>query len=71
MDITQIPDEELERDKLESIADAAVCRLALLHNVQTYSGGESVANRLRVNEEIVAKIKAEQARRAALQQETE
>lgn len=67
IDISKIPDDELERDRLESIADAAVCRLALLHGIQSYSGGASTAERLRINEAIVAKIEAEQARRTTPQ----
>ena len=63
MDITKIPDDKLEHDRLESIADAAVCELALLHGIYTYSDGADVAERLRVNRAIVSKIENEQARR--------
>lgn len=62
-DITKAPDAELLIDRAESIADIQVCELALLHGIQTYSGG-SVAERLEGNRKIVEKIDVELARRA-------
>lgn len=62
-DITKAPDAELLIDLAESIADIKICELALLHSIETYSGGR-VAERLEGNRNIVEMIEAELSRRA-------
>lgn len=63
MAIETLPLYELENDRIESLNDAAWCRLALDVGVTEYSGG-SVEERLRRNLEIAETIERELARRA-------
>ncbi len=65
MDITKIPTKELIDDRLESMNDIKVCRLALLHGNESYSGG-SVRDRLAGNQMIITVIDAELDRRSLL-----
>jgi hypothetical protein len=62
-DIAIIPDEELERDRQESIADIAVCERALAIGYHTHRDGLPVQERLDGNRKIITKIEAEQQRR--------
>ena len=62
MDITQIPIDELLKDKTESLADIQNCQIALRVGIIEYSGG-SVQERLDINQKIVNKINEELKRR--------
>lgn len=62
-DIKTIPIDELIKDRVESIADSEICRIAIRQGILNYSGG-SVQDRLEVNEMIVIKINSELKRRA-------
>ena len=62
MDITTIPTSELKQDLEDSQVDIKVCQLALVHRIESYSGG-SVQERLDKNQHFVKVITAELARR--------
>jgi len=62
MNISEIPLQDLLKDKDESIEDIKICEKALRHDIKNYSGG-SVRTRLEVNIGIVNKINDELARR--------
>ena len=62
MDIEKISQQELLDDRSASLADIAICELALLHNVQYYSSG-SVKRRRDINKMIIIKINMELERR--------
>ena len=64
-DICTIPTDELINDRLESLADIIVCEKALAVGVIEYSRGESTAERLKINKQIVEVIDAELLRRNA------
>ena len=55
-DIKTIPINELRDDLAASLGDIRVCELALLHKIDTYSGGDSTQRRLDVNKAIVEMI---------------
>jgi len=61
MKIEQIPLDELEKDKQESLEDIIICEKAIRHNVK-YSGG-SIQDRLDTNKRILKKINKELSRR--------
>lgn len=63
IDIADVPDAELEADRVASVIDAAACSIALQIGVLTYHDGESVVERLQTNLAIVRRIAAEQERR--------
>ena len=65
VDITTIPTSELESDLLDSQNDIKVCKLALLHDVTSYSHG-SVNDRLEKNKYFVKVITAELERRRTM-----
>ena len=58
MKISEIPIEELIKDKEESLKDIDTCTIALSHGVTNYSGG-LVNDRMEVNKGIVKKIDKE------------
>jgi hypothetical protein len=62
LDIEQIPIQELIDDRAASLADIEVCKLAILHGIQNYSGG-STQKRLDINQGIVDMIDKELVRR--------
>lgn len=62
VDIKDIPTPELAADREDTVADISRCEYAMAWNVHTYSGG-AVADRLRVNRDILAKIDGELERR--------
>lgn len=62
-DTTKIPHTELMRDRDELLADITVCQSALDMGVTTYGNGKSVQERLWVDQDKVAKVDAELARR--------
>jgi hypothetical protein len=61
-DVTTISDDELLKDRADSIADAAVCDRALALGILTYSGGRTRERRDK-NLGFVRVIDAELARR--------
>lgn len=60
-DIAHIPTAELLQDLVDTIEDIRVCRTALSIDIRTYGDGNSVAERLEVNQKIKTKIEAELA----------
>ncbi len=62
-DITKIPQQQLLNDKMASLNDIKVCKLALLHNIKEYSGERNVMDRLVDNHMIVLIIDGELERR--------
>jgi hypothetical protein len=62
VDITTIPTSELLADLADSEADIKTCQLALVHQINEWSGG-SVQERLDKNRYFVKVITAELARR--------
>lgn len=65
IDITKIPESELQADWQESQNDIGVCEAALKLGIEIYSGGK-VQDRLDGNRKIMARIEAELARRDAV-----
>lgn len=63
VDITQIPQQKLFDDRAASVADIKICELALLHDIKVYGNGESVVDRLAVNQQIIDAIDKEIGRR--------
>lgn len=63
INLSRLTVSEMIKDKAETLEDIAVCKKALLLGITTYGEGESTAERLRVNKEILATIKAELLRR--------
>jgi hypothetical protein len=63
MDITKMSEEEIIKDRLDSLADIEICAHALRNDVTEYSGG-SVMDRMETNWGIVKKVDAELKRRA-------
>lgn len=61
-DVISINESELLHDLDESIEDIELCKRALSIGLTEYSGGK-VEDRLKVNQKIVEKIKAELMRR--------
>ena len=53
-----IPTWELQKDRLESLADIIVCQAALEKGLTHYSGG-SIADRIETNTRIIAIIETE------------
>lgn len=70
MNIFTIPDEELERDRKDSIADIDICRAALSIGYHTHRDGLPVQERIDGNQKIIAKIEAERARRKVIYERT-
>ena len=63
-DLREIPPAELKADYSKSVAEIQICEIALNQGVNHYSGDKSVAYRLKTNQQIAAKIRAELDRRA-------
>ena len=62
VDITTIPQEELEKDLRDSLNDIEACEFVLLLGIETYSQG-IVQRRLEANQYFVKVITAELERR--------
>ncbi len=63
MNIEKFTTEELLKDKAESLKDIDICQRGLEIGLNTYSGGEKVKDRLKINQKIVEKIDKELERR--------
>ena len=68
IDIKEFSTQELLDDKAASLVDIRDCQLALLLDIQEYSGG-NVRERLEGNQNIVSTIEAELMRRDGERQE--
>lgn len=66
IEIEAIPDAQLQADLDDSLEDIIVCGTCLSVGVLFHRDGYSVAERLRINQQIVKKIEAELHRRKNL-----
>ena len=61
--IASITTEQLLDDRAASEMDIQMCDIALLHQIEYYGDGSSVAKRRKINEKIIGIIDAELERR--------
>lgn len=62
-DLTNIPDEQLIDDYIETLGDIGICEFALGLGTKFYGKGLSIEERLKENQNIKATIEAEAKRR--------